>query len=241
MPDQARDVGIGDPRQALARRPAGRDGGQAPFDVAVVSSEMRRGQSIEQRAMRGIEIAQRDKMVREGPGLVPGPGVERGEQRRLVDQAGLQGEQAEEEVSVVGDGGHEESPFREATPDRAAHGGGAQAGGDRIARIIARGAVASIRRPGSDHPERSAPSRVDRPFLKPRSPPIVANRLLAFSRYQTDPEIERSRILSPRGAEQGQWNQACARRSDDTEAVWGVREEFHSVVGSGSLLQSSAD
>ena len=24
----------------------------------------------------------------------------------------------------------------------------------------------------------------------------------------------------------------CARWSDDTEAVWGVREEFHSVVGS---------
>jgi hypothetical protein len=128
MPDQGRDVGIGYPRQALARRPAGRDGGQAPLDVAVVSSEMRCGQSIEQRAMRGIEIAQSDKMVRERPDLVPGPGVERGEQCRLVDQAGLQGEQAEEEMAVGGDGGHEESPFRETAPDRAGHDGGAQAG-----------------------------------------------------------------------------------------------------------------
>jgi hypothetical protein len=55
-------------------------------------------------------------MVGQTAGLVAGPGVERGDELRLLDQPVLQGEQAEEEVAVGGDGGHEESPFRETAP-----------------------------------------------------------------------------------------------------------------------------
>ena len=53
-------------------------------------------------------MSQGDQMVSEGSGFVAGPGVERGDELRLLDQAGLQGKQAEEEVAV---GGHEAPPW----------------------------------------------------------------------------------------------------------------------------------
>ena len=55
----------------------------------------------------GIEMARRREVVGQGPRLVAGPGVERGDELRLLDQAVLQGEQAEEEMAV---GGHGHTP-----------------------------------------------------------------------------------------------------------------------------------
>ena len=54
----------------------------------------------------GVEVAAGDEVVGQGPGLVAGPGLEGGDELGLVDQAVLQGEQAEEQVAVGGDGGH---------------------------------------------------------------------------------------------------------------------------------------
>ena len=46
-------------------------------------------------------------MVGQGSALVARPGGERREQRPLVDQAVLQGQQAEEQVAIAIDGGHD--------------------------------------------------------------------------------------------------------------------------------------
>ena len=54
----------------------------------------------------GVEVAAGDEVVGQRPGLVAGPGLEGGDELVLVDQAVLQGEQAEEQVAVGGDGGH---------------------------------------------------------------------------------------------------------------------------------------
>jgi hypothetical protein len=67
-------------------------------------------------------------------------------------------------VAVHGNGGHEEFPFRETAPDRAGHGGGAQAGStSHCSYYCTRRRVIHMRRAGSDHPGRSAPFRADRP------------------------------------------------------------------------------
>jgi hypothetical protein len=47
-------------------------------------------------------------VVGQGAGLVEGPRLEGGDELALVDQAVLQGEQAEVEVALGGDGGHEQ-------------------------------------------------------------------------------------------------------------------------------------
>ena len=65
-------------------------------------------QGLDGGSLGGIEVPQRDQVIGEGSRLVAGPDVERGDELRLLDQAGLQGEQAEEEVAV---GGHEASPW----------------------------------------------------------------------------------------------------------------------------------
>ncbi len=56
----------------------------------------------------GIEVPERDQVVGQGPGLVQGPGLERGEQRRLVDQPGLQGKQPKQEMAI---GSHRDPPM----------------------------------------------------------------------------------------------------------------------------------
>ena len=55
----------------------------------------------------GIEMAEVDKMVGQGAALVAGPGGECREQRPLVDQSVLQGEQTKEKVAIGVDGGHD--------------------------------------------------------------------------------------------------------------------------------------
>src|SRR5262249_34874177 len=65
-----------------------------------------------------VEGPQPDEMAGQSAGLVAGPGVERGDELRLLDQPVLQGEQAEEEIAGGGDGGPEALPFRRTGPTR---------------------------------------------------------------------------------------------------------------------------
>ena len=53
---------------------------------ATVAGEMGGSEALQQRAMRRVEVAQRDEVVGQSPVLIPGPGVEGSHQRRLVDQ-----------------------------------------------------------------------------------------------------------------------------------------------------------
>ena len=90
--------------EALAGGLAGGDGGQALLGVAAVLLEVQGDQGLDAGALRGVEVAAGDEVVGQGPGLVAGPGLEGGDELGLVDQAVLQGEQAEEEVAVGGHG-----------------------------------------------------------------------------------------------------------------------------------------
>ena len=94
------EVGVADPGQALAGRAAGGDGRQALFDVAAVLLEVPRDQRLDRSRLLGVEVAAGDEVLGQGPGLVAGPGLEGGDELALVDQAVLQGEQAEEQVSA---------------------------------------------------------------------------------------------------------------------------------------------
>ena len=65
--------------------------------------EVQRDQRLDGGALLGVEVAAGDEVVGQGPGLVAGPGLEGGDELALVDQAVLQGEQAEEQVAVGGE------------------------------------------------------------------------------------------------------------------------------------------
>ena len=67
MADCGRDVGIGQASQPLARRPSRRDGGQALFDVTAVPVAVRRRESFEQRAVRRIEVPERNQVLGQRP------------------------------------------------------------------------------------------------------------------------------------------------------------------------------
>ena len=100
----ALDVRVAELGQALAGRAAGGNGGQAPGRVAAVRLDVQGGQGLDGRPLGGIEVPQGDEVVGQGPRLVAGPGVERGDELLLVDQPGLEGQQAEEKVIVGGHG-----------------------------------------------------------------------------------------------------------------------------------------
>ncbi len=81
-------------------------------------------QGLDGNSLGGVEVPQRDQMVSQGSRFVARPGMERGDELRLLDQAGLQGEQAEEEMMV---GSHQAPPWilvragdsrRRGSPDR---------------------------------------------------------------------------------------------------------------------------
>ena len=91
--------------QALAGGAAGGEGGQALLGVAAVLLEVRGDQGLDGGPLVGVEVAAGDQVVGQRPGLVAGPGLEGGDELGLVDQAVLQGEQAEEQVAVGGHGG----------------------------------------------------------------------------------------------------------------------------------------
>ena len=65
---------------------------------------MQGDQGLDRGTLLGVEVAAGDEVVGQGPGLVAGPGLEGGDELALVDQAVLQGEQAEEQVAVGGHG-----------------------------------------------------------------------------------------------------------------------------------------
>src|SRR5262249_57349495 len=67
--------------------------------VAAVAGEVGGGQALQQGAMRRVQVAQSDQVVGQRAGLVLGPGVEGGHQRRPIDQAGLEGQQAQEKMA----------------------------------------------------------------------------------------------------------------------------------------------
>jgi hypothetical protein len=70
---------------------------------------MQVGQCLEGCAAGGIDVPERDQVVGQGPQFVAPPGMECGDELRLLNQAGLQCQQAEEEMAV---GGHGSTPVR---------------------------------------------------------------------------------------------------------------------------------
>ncbi len=67
---------------------------------------MQAGDCLDDGAARGVEVAEVDEVVGQGPALVASPGGEGRKQCPLVDQADLQGEQTKEEVALGINGGH---------------------------------------------------------------------------------------------------------------------------------------
>src|SRR5205814_5833819 len=92
--------------EALAGGTTGGDGGQAPLDIASVLLDVQGGQRLDGGPMSGVEITTADQEIREQPGLVEAPGLERSNELALVDQPVLQRKQAEEQIAVGGGGGH---------------------------------------------------------------------------------------------------------------------------------------
>ena len=93
-------------REALASRASDGQDGEALLDVAAVGLDMQAGDGLDGGPARRIEVPERDEVVGQGSGLVARPGVEGGDERALVDQAVLEGQQAEEQVAVGSDWGH---------------------------------------------------------------------------------------------------------------------------------------
>ena len=92
--------------QALEGGAVGREVREAPLGVAAVLLQMLGDELVQQGALPIVQVAPIDEMVGQGTGLVAGPGLEGGDELDLVDQADLQGEETEEEMSV-GIGCHE--------------------------------------------------------------------------------------------------------------------------------------
>ena len=68
--------------------------------------DMQTGDGLDGGAARGIEVAELDEVVGQGSALVASPGGECRKQRPLVDQAVLEGQQAEEQIALGIDDGH---------------------------------------------------------------------------------------------------------------------------------------
>jgi hypothetical protein len=101
----AAEVGVAHPGQAFARRAPGGKGGQALLGVAVLL-EVQTDHGLDARPLVGVEVAAGGEVLGQGPGLVAGPSLEGGDEVALVDQADLEGDQAEEQVAVGGEDGH---------------------------------------------------------------------------------------------------------------------------------------
>ena len=66
MAERRLDVRVADPRQALAGRPAGRNGGQALLGVAAVGVQVHLGQRFQQRTLGAVEVAAGFQVVGQG-------------------------------------------------------------------------------------------------------------------------------------------------------------------------------
>ena len=86
------DVGVTDLGQALASRAAGGDRRQALLGVTAVPLQVLGDEGLQQGALLSVQVAAGDQVLGQGPRLVAGPGVEGGDQGRLVDQAVLKRE-----------------------------------------------------------------------------------------------------------------------------------------------------
>ena len=118
---------------------AARDG-KAPGGVAAKGLKMHTGDGFDSGPARGVEVAEVDEVVGQGSAFVACPGGEGREQRALVDEAGLEGEQSEEEIAISIDGGHNVGlPIAQRGPRaRGLRRRGPHPGADnRIGRIIA--------------------------------------------------------------------------------------------------------
>ena len=67
---------------------------------------MQTGNGLDNGPTRRVEMPEFDKVIGQEPVLVARPRSECREQRPLIDQAVLQGEQAEEKVALSINGGH---------------------------------------------------------------------------------------------------------------------------------------
>ena len=131
------DLRVAEPRQALARRLAGRNRGQALLHVAAVGFQVNLGQRLQQRPLGAGQVAAGFQVVGQAPGLVERPGLEGGHELALVDEPVLKREQSEEEMAVGG-GGHGKAPGQGVVPGKPDHGNGARSRGERRdGRIIA--------------------------------------------------------------------------------------------------------
>ena len=75
-------------------------GGQAALDRAALALDMLPDQAVDQGTLLDVEAATIGEQVGDGPGPVTTPDPEGGEELVLVNQAGLQREEAEEQVAV---------------------------------------------------------------------------------------------------------------------------------------------
>ena len=98
------DVGIAHRDEAGHHRPWSRDGGEALFDVIAMPFQVLGDETFQDRPIVGVDGSLVEEDLGDRSILVAGPGVERGDERGLVDHAVLQREQAEEEVAVSGNG-----------------------------------------------------------------------------------------------------------------------------------------
>ncbi len=175
------DFGVADPGQALLRRPTGRDPGQGFPHVATVAIEVPRDQRLDRRAVVRVEVAARLQVIGQAPGLFESPGLERGHELALVDQAILQCKHSEEELSVGGSG-HLGVPDDNAGPNAPSHGTST----DRDMEANVASDVLSRERTGPSIPHRTG---------------IVMTRHLQNSRRMTDREAQESSSgLAPRAS-----------------------------------------
>jgi hypothetical protein len=98
------DLRLAQRRQAGARRSVGGDGGQALLRVTVMGLKVNLGQCVQERPLRGGQVAACLQMVGQALGLVECPGLKGKHELALVDQAVLKREQAEQEMAVRGHG-----------------------------------------------------------------------------------------------------------------------------------------
>ena len=94
------EVRVGNPIKALARGGVGRYGCEALIQIAAVLPQMQGDHRLDPGPLLGVEVAQRDEMLAQGAGLVARPGLDGGNEPRLVDQPVLQRQESEEEITV---------------------------------------------------------------------------------------------------------------------------------------------
>ena len=85
--------------EELASRGFDGQDGEALLDLAAQGLDMQPGDGLDGGPARGIEVPEVDEVVGQRSGPVARPGGEGGEERPLVDQAVLEGKQAEEQVT----------------------------------------------------------------------------------------------------------------------------------------------